>query len=336
MAAERTREPEQLRQYLGALKALIPPGLYAAELETSPLLELPVVTDEIGESASPNAKARRFIEIFERVITARLVKNDRAAMEMLFALDDWAGVPARDRRAAVAKLRDQHWTWESNYRKEPLDRDLMMVLRALAREPRESGDTTAPPAHLAEPLEESPVFAPTCYATKFAMPDVYRFWNDLCFSARKRFYLVGGTNKSWFSKSSEQSTALGEAMRRILADGGQVKIVSRDDQVVIAQTKHFFERFVFDPAAARGETSVIERAIGEQRLVYVPIAHSNYDAVVSDDRLVLLPIPNTPSFRNEAMVLGWTLETGYHPFMNYLADIDRTVSEAESVLVAPR
>ena len=330
MTTEWAKQSAENKKYVNALKALVAPGLYAADLENSALVELPVVAVHTGAEATPNAKARYFIQLFESVITGRLVKNDRKAAEMLFALDDWAGVPARDRRIAVAKLRDKNWTWESSYRKEPLERDLMMILRALVREEAAETVSVAVPEG-SESSEEHSDFSPACYTTKFAMPDVYRFWNDLCFTAERRFYLAGGTNKSWFGKSSEQSTALGQAMTRILAGGGQVKIVSRTDQVVIAQTTNFFERFVFDPARQGGQGEMIERSIAERRLVYATVTHSNYDAVVSDNRIVLLPIPNTPSFRNEAMVLEWTLENGYHPFMNYLADIDRTVAEAQVI-----
>lgn len=324
------------KRYVTALRALIGPGLYAADLENSPLIDLPVVRLLAGADSTPNAKARHFIELFESVVTGRLVKNDRAAAEMLFALDDWAGVPARDRRVEVAKLRDPNWTWESSYRKEPLERDLTMIFRALVRAGAEPGPDRGGAdqgqthkAGLAK--SESANFALVSYATKFAMPDVPRFWNDLCLSAKRRFYLVGGTNKSWFGKSSEQSHELGQAMASILLGGGTVKIVSREDAVVVAQTKHFFDRFVFDPARQLGQQASLQQAIDEQRLAYVTVAHSNYDAVISDDRIVLLPIPNTPSFRNEALVVEWMLDTGYHPFMNYLADIDRTISEARPV-----
>jgi hypothetical protein len=331
LTTEWAKQSAENKKYVNALKALVAPGLYAADLETSALVELPVVALHAGPEATPNAKARHFIRIFEGVITERLVKNDRRAAEILFALDDWAGVPARDRRIAVAKLRDKNWTWESSYRKEPLERDLMMILRALVREEAAEYPVNVAPAESPESPEEHSDFSPICYATKFAMPEVYRFWNDLCITAERRFYLAGGTNKSWFGKSSEQSQALGQAMTRILVGGGQVKIISRSDQVVVAQTKNFFERFVFDPARQGGQGAAIEKSITEQRLVYATVSHSNYDAVVSDDRIVLLPIPNTPSFRNEAMVLEWTLDGGYHPFMNYLADMDRTVSEAQAI-----
>ncbi|MFJ7211491.1 hypothetical protein [Amycolatopsis sp. NPDC098790] len=324
------------KTYVAALRALIGPGLYAADLENSPLIDLPVVHRLAGRDSTPNAKARSFIELFEGVVTGQLVKNDRTAAEMLFALDNWAGVPARDRRVEVARLRDPNWTWESSYRKEPLERDLTMIFRALVRwgveaRPARGGTDPGQTRNAGEALPEHANFTPVSYTTKFAMPDVPRFWNDLCLTAKRRFYLVGGTNKSWFGKSSEQSHELGQAMTRILLGGGTVKIVSRRDSVVVAQTKHFFDRFVFDPARRDGQQAALQAAIDAQRLVYVTVPHSNYDAVISDDRIVLLPIPNTPSFRNEALVLEWKLDGGYHPFMNYLADIDRTISQADPV-----
>lgn len=120
--------------YIDALKALISPGVYAAPLESSPLIDLPVVVRGVGHHASPGARAREFIAVLERVVSQQLRKNDRTAAEMLFALSDWTGKPAQERRDAVAKLRDRNWTWEANYRKDPLQLDLRRIYLAISRE----------------------------------------------------------------------------------------------------------------------------------------------------------------------------------------------------------
>jgi hypothetical protein len=116
-----------------ALRALITPGLYTAPLEDSALIDLPVVRARAGQDASPGTRAQFFIAALEEVVETILQGPDRQAAKILFGIDDWSGKPVRDRHHAVAKLRSRHWTWESNYRKEPLARDLKTVLLALYR-----------------------------------------------------------------------------------------------------------------------------------------------------------------------------------------------------------
>ncbi|GAA2662032.1 prenyltransferase/squalene oxidase repeat-containing protein [Streptomyces vastus] len=131
---EETPPADDIDIYIEALKALISPGVYAAPLEDSPLIDLPAVVRRVGLRSSPGARARGFIVVLERVVAEQLKMNDRQAAEMLFALGDWTGKPAQERRVAVAKLRDKHWTWEKNYRKEPLHLDLRKVYLALSRD----------------------------------------------------------------------------------------------------------------------------------------------------------------------------------------------------------
>jgi hypothetical protein len=125
---------EQMQSFAAALRALVTPGVYAAELESSPLMELPAVEARAGPDAPRTVRAQVFIELLENVITARLSTADRTAASILFGTGSWSGVPVRERHYAVAKLRNKRWTWERNYRKEPLTRDLLTVLRALVRE----------------------------------------------------------------------------------------------------------------------------------------------------------------------------------------------------------
>ncbi|MFD9283749.1 prenyltransferase/squalene oxidase repeat-containing protein [Streptomyces mirabilis] len=131
---EETPAVDSIDIHIEALKALISPGVYAAALEDSPLIDLPVVVKRVGLGSAPGVRARGFIDVLERVVAEQLKMNDRKAAEMLFALGEWTGKPAQERRVAVAKLRDKHWTWEKNYRKEPLHLDLRKVYLALSRE----------------------------------------------------------------------------------------------------------------------------------------------------------------------------------------------------------
>jgi hypothetical protein len=134
----------EVQSLVAALRALITPGVYAAELETSPLVDIPAVAARAGPDAPRTVRAQAFIELLENVINARLSTTDRTAASILFGIGTWSGVPVRERHYEVARLRNKRWSWERNYRKEPLTRDLLTVLRALIRE-----DGAAPEA--AEP-----------------------------------------------------------------------------------------------------------------------------------------------------------------------------------------
>ncbi len=135
----------QLQSFVAALRALVTPGVYAAELETSPLVDLPAVEARAGPDAPRTMRAQVFIELLENVINARLNTSDRTAASILFGIGTWSGMPARERNYEEAKLRNKRWTWERNYRKEPLTRDLLTVARALIRE-----DGAAPEAEPAQ------------------------------------------------------------------------------------------------------------------------------------------------------------------------------------------
>ena len=124
----------EMQAFVAALRALVTPGVYAAELETSPLIDLPAVEARAGPDAPRTVRAQVFIELLENVINVRLSTTDRTAASILFGIGTWSGVPARERHYEVAKLRNKRWTWERNYRKDPLTRDLLTVLRALIRE----------------------------------------------------------------------------------------------------------------------------------------------------------------------------------------------------------
>jgi hypothetical protein len=150
----------EVQSLVVALRALITPGVYAAELETSPLVDLPAVEARAGPDAPRTMRAQVFIELLENVINARLSTTDRTAASILFGIGTWSGKPVRERHYEVAKLRNKHWTWERNYRKEPLTRDLLTVLRALIREDgtiRDDGTSPeAEPADTAQPHDAEP------------------------------------------------------------------------------------------------------------------------------------------------------------------------------------
>lgn len=134
MTIERFKISPEAKPYVDALRELIRSGAQASPtLETSVLVGLPVVHENVGASASPSRRAATFVELLERVIKQRLSGKSQEAALTLFAFGVAAGVPMTQRYRLVAKMINSHWTWE-NYRKEPLDRLLLEVYLALFRE----------------------------------------------------------------------------------------------------------------------------------------------------------------------------------------------------------
>ena len=353
--------PESLATWL---KTILRPGLQPERLTVSPLLDLHLTRSRLGPDAQPKHRARALVVVLKKVIGQIESDEDREATMVLFgAAPGTLGQLLKSRRRQAAERLGVTVATFRRHREPKLlrlvaeklyDLDVESRLNAPGDKPkdvnREEGlterqgdagtiDVVVGPGHrlswennreasmkVQEP-GKSPASGIIYHGTKFAMPDVYLFWNELFTKAQRRFYLVGKTNKSWISKSTEQSRILGDAIIRIVMQGGQVKVLSSNDPAVIVQTKSFFEGFVVEPSRIKKEMGeTIDRAIRDGNIIYSVVPHSNYDAVVSDDRIVLLPIPNSAEFRDEAMVLELTSDGAYHPFLNYLADIDRTVS----------
>ncbi|NVO26731.1 hypothetical protein HJ526_04815 [Donghicola sp. C2-DW-16] len=166
-----------------------------------------------------------------------------------------------------------------------------------------------------------------CIGTKFNVPNGGEYWSDLFKNARSRFYLIGNTNKSWISRSEEQSDQFSKAIVRLLKSGGEVLIVSNDDIFTINQTKEFIEKRILPSMTRRPEKEQFDRNFS-----YLTISKSNYSCVVSDDRMVLLPVMNAAEFRDESMVLDTTKYENGEIFKNYIGDIDRLVSKYATVV----
>lgn len=120
--------------FVDSLRELIRTGVMAAPtLESSPLINLPIVRMHAGPGASPAKRAYLFIKILQHVIKTRLEGKEAETANILFGFEGYAGVPIQDRYRAAAKLYNPHWTWE-NFRKEPLTRHLLTVYLCLKRE----------------------------------------------------------------------------------------------------------------------------------------------------------------------------------------------------------
>ena len=120
--------------YIEALRSLIRTGAMAApNLESSPLIDMPVVLQQTGAKSNVTKRAHAFIQTLHKVIRQRLSGKEAETANILFGFDAYSGMPIQDRYRAVAKLYNSYWTWE-NYRKEPLTRHLLAVYLALKRE----------------------------------------------------------------------------------------------------------------------------------------------------------------------------------------------------------
>jgi len=129
-----------------ALRETIRTGVTAANLEQSPLVDLPVVIQQSGEGANSAKRAYVFIETLRHIIHERLEGKEAQIATILFGFDQYAGMPIQERYRAAAKLYNPYGTWE-NYRKEPLSRHLYGVLLALQREAELSQAADAPHYH---------------------------------------------------------------------------------------------------------------------------------------------------------------------------------------------
>lgn len=131
---EKHKIPATAAPYIAALRELIRTGAIASPtLETSCLIDLPIVHKQSGARATPAKRAFVFIQILQHVIRQRLEGKDTETATILFGFGGYAGVPIQDRYRTVAKLYNTYWSWE-NYRKEPLTRHLLAVYLALERE----------------------------------------------------------------------------------------------------------------------------------------------------------------------------------------------------------
>lgn len=158
----------------------------------------------------------------------------------------------------------------------------------------------------------------SCLGTKYEVPNGGEFWNSLLHVAQRRFFLIGNTNKSWIWKDEDQAKKLAQSIYDIVSRGGEVRIVSNDDVETIKKTKQFIDKHLRPLVAKKADKERFTR-----NFIYRAVENSNYSGVVSDDRLVLMPVMNTGAFRAESMVLDLNALDHEREFKNYLGDIGR-------------
>jgi TIR domain len=157
-----------------------------------------------------------------------------------------------------------------------------------------------------------------CHGTKYTVPNSGIFWNNLLTSAKERFILIGGSNKSWLAKSKSQSQILADGVQRILGSGGTVNLVIDSEPTSSEMLATFCLSHLQHP--------VVKSA--ENRFKCCISDEPNYSAVVSDQRLLIIPLMNSEQFRAESMVVEIVRDTNPSIFDNYVADIERTIDSS--------
>lgn len=177
------------------------------------------------------------------------------------------------------------------------------------------------------PTEHNLVAKALIHGTKFDVPKRNEFWNDLLNGAKTKFILLGGSNKSWINKSASQSQELADSIISIIKNNGSVILMSDNNPSVIGNHKYFYTKFI----KHRLKSAALLKSF-KSKFIYAVLEHSNYQAVISDSRIVLLPKMNSKQFKDESLVIE--LE-GSHlvQFKNYLADIERLFEESKCLKI---
>ena len=163
-----------------------------------------------------------------------------------------------------------------------------------------------------------------CHGTKYTVPGSNSFWNGLLKKTERRFYLVGSSNKSWVDNTEDQKVDLAKEIHRIISRGGKVKMVSSDAPRTVDAHRRFFAEYLrpcVEEEAASANPGAWDQ-IAKNLLYAVQKKRSNYGAIVTDKRLVLLPSMNDRDHRDASLVLE-VHDPDSAQFQNYEADVER-------------
>jgi hypothetical protein len=170
------------------------------------------------------------------------------------------------------------------------------------------------------------------HGSKYKFPDYDRstFWNNFLLEADHTFVLVGHTNKSWVKGDQRQCQLLSDSIIRIIRDGGTVRILSCTDDDVISSNLRFIEEWVVDKLNGLSSGMVLR---AKDSVEYATFDDINYNAVVSDDRLVVIPRSNDKDFRQNDAVIE--VDPIFHNdiYTNYMKDIDSTFRLANEIQI---
>jgi hypothetical protein len=159
-----------------------------------------------------------------------------------------------------------------------------------------------------------------CHGTKFGVPNRSEFWDHFLIYANNQFVLFGKTNHNWVSGGNEQSIRLGNAIVSILEKNGRVKILSQDKEETIVKHKVFIEKYVVDKIKKSSNKNALLKKF-QDNFTYRIKSHLNFTAVISDDRIIILPRMNNDDNHEKCMVLelNHSMEEIYK---NYSTDIE--------------
>ena len=168
------------------------------------------------------------------------------------------------------------------------------------------------------------------FQNKFSMPATNHYWRELVESAGTRFFLLGGSNKSWINQSTERRKACGESIVRIIANGGDVAIVCYDHEETLDGHSKFIRDCVVKPLAALPSSRRI--ALLRRIKQHLRVAATNdlkYQAAVCDSRIVIMPLLNSAEFKEESLILELSPTKHGEHYSSYESDIVRTVDRCE-------
>jgi hypothetical protein len=162
----------------------------------------------------------------------------------------------------------------------------------------------------------------TCHTNKYAMDDSNGYWHSIRARAKHQLVIIGDTNKSWISRDPVESMELAQQLVGFVFTEGQGALISRREAE--PSTMFFLRKYVVEAANEYGRPSrqEIKRKL-HSHFCYGTTSTLNYKAVLSDDKIILLPNMVSHEFRDESLVIE--LNEATHPveFGYYLQDIRR-------------
>lgn len=154
------------------------------------------------------------------------------------------------------------------------------------------------------------------FTTKKSVLGGSEYWNNLARRARRRLIIVGTTNKSWFNKDDDQTKLIAQEFLRISAEGGKVSVVAINKRENIEMMREFVIRSVEH-----------EREV-KSSFDFSTLRDLHFGAILSDDVLVIMPLPHHDQFREETMVIELSERRQPHVYHNYVSDLERLVRSA--------
>ena len=166
------------------------------------------------------------------------------------------------------------------------------------------------------------------FSNKLEMPGDY--WRQLSMTAQETFLLLGRSNKSWIQRSDAQRARFAADLARLAQAGGTATLFSDGTSEARDVMLDFLTKSLRPLLESDG--AVTEHALA-MRIRYFSLECAiHYQAVRSDDTIVVLPLLNSESFREESIVLQLEREQHPHQFESYADDLVRLQDQASQIL----